>query len=127
MFPGGDECGPLFHGQRGGAQAEPMEVVCRARDAPRAGPGCPRHSPASYPRLDDHDIQPSAPGHVVPRRGVAGHVEIEKTYRGKVPQTLVRLTRPGRAAFEGYRKRLNAALAEQLRLAPATNKSPKPK
>src|SRR5579864_4854595 len=57
----------------------------------------------------------------------AGYVEIEKTYRGKVPQTLVRLTRPGRAAFEGYRKRLNAALAEQLRLAPATNKSPKPK
>ncbi|HZL43191.1 MAG TPA: transcriptional regulator [Verrucomicrobiae bacterium] len=30
----------------------------------------------------------------------AGYVEIEKTYRGKVPQTLLRLTRAGRAAFE---------------------------
>ncbi len=36
----------------------------------------------------------------------AGYVEIEKTYRGKVPLTLVRLTRAGRAAFEQYRKRL---------------------
>ena len=51
-----------------------------------------------------------------------GYVEIEKTYRGKVPQTLLRLTRPGRTAFVEYRKQLNAALAEQLRLVPETNK-----
>jgi DNA-binding MarR family transcriptional regulator len=44
----------------------------------------------------------------------AGYVEVEKTYRGKVPQTLLRLTRPGRAAFEAYRKRLNAALVHDL-------------
>jgi len=39
----------------------------------------------------------------------AGYVEIEKTYRGKVPQTLLRLTRSGHAAFEEYRKGLKAA------------------
>ncbi len=39
----------------------------------------------------------------------AGYVEIEKTYRGKVPMTLVRLTRQGRTAFEEYRKGLMAA------------------
>jgi DNA-binding transcriptional ArsR family regulator len=36
----------------------------------------------------------------------AGYVEIEKTYRGKVPLTLLRLTRTGRKAFEDYRKGL---------------------
>ena len=39
----------------------------------------------------------------------AGYVEIEKTYRGKVPMTLLRLTRKGRAAFEDYRKSLLSA------------------
>jgi DNA-binding MarR family transcriptional regulator len=39
----------------------------------------------------------------------AGYVEIEKTYRGKVPQTLLRLTPAGRAAMEEYRKGLKAA------------------
>ncbi len=36
----------------------------------------------------------------------AGYVEIEKTYRGKVPQTLVNLTEEGRNAFVTYRKQL---------------------
>jgi DNA-binding MarR family transcriptional regulator len=40
----------------------------------------------------------------------AGYVEIEKTYRGKVPRTLLRLTPAGRAAFENYRKKMKAAL-----------------
>lgn len=39
----------------------------------------------------------------------AGYVEIEKTYRGKVPLTLLRLTRKGRTAFDEYRKGLMAA------------------
>jgi DNA-binding MarR family transcriptional regulator len=39
----------------------------------------------------------------------AGYVEIEKTYRGKVPLTLLRLTRAGRTAFEKYRKGVKAA------------------
>jgi DNA-binding MarR family transcriptional regulator len=40
----------------------------------------------------------------------AGYVEILKTYRGKVPQTLLRLTVAGRKAFEEYRRKLKEAL-----------------
>jgi DNA-binding MarR family transcriptional regulator len=40
----------------------------------------------------------------------AGYVEVEKTYRGKVPQTLLRLTPAGRKAFEEYRRNLRGAL-----------------
>jgi DNA-binding transcriptional ArsR family regulator len=36
----------------------------------------------------------------------AGYVSIEKTYRGKVPLTLCRLTDEGRKAFDTYRKQL---------------------
>jgi DNA-binding MarR family transcriptional regulator len=36
----------------------------------------------------------------------AGYVSIEKTYRGKVPLTLCRLTPEGRKAFDAYRKQL---------------------
>jgi DNA-binding transcriptional ArsR family regulator len=36
----------------------------------------------------------------------AGYVSIEKTYRGKVPLTLCRMTREGSKAFETYRKQL---------------------
>ncbi len=36
----------------------------------------------------------------------AGYVDIEKTYHGKVPQTLINLTEDGRQAFESYRKQL---------------------
>ena len=47
-------------------------------------------------------------GHLA-RLEEAGYVEIEKTYRGKVPLTLLRLTRAGRSAFSAYRKSLRAA------------------
>ena len=40
----------------------------------------------------------------------AGYVEVSKTFRGKVPQTLLRLTGAGRKAFEQYRRRLKEAL-----------------
>jgi DNA-binding MarR family transcriptional regulator len=36
----------------------------------------------------------------------AGYITIEKTYRGKLPMTLCRLTEAGRKAFENYRKQL---------------------
>ncbi len=36
----------------------------------------------------------------------AGYVDIEKTYRGKVPLTLIALSENGRKAFENYRKQL---------------------
>jgi len=38
------------------------------------------------------------------------YVEVVKTYRGKVPQTLLRLTGTGRKAFEQYRRNLKEAL-----------------
>ena len=40
----------------------------------------------------------------------SGYVQIEKTYRGKVPLTLIGLTGPGRKAFDGYRKQMNGLL-----------------
>lgn len=40
----------------------------------------------------------------------AGYVEIAKTFRGKVPQTLLRLTPAGLEAFEKYRRQLKGAL-----------------
>jgi DNA-binding MarR family transcriptional regulator len=36
----------------------------------------------------------------------AGYVEIEKTYRGKLPLTICRLTKSGQEAFKDYRKQL---------------------
>ena len=40
----------------------------------------------------------------------AGYVEVSKTFRGKVPQTLLRLTAAGRKAFVQYRRKLKEAL-----------------
>lgn len=40
----------------------------------------------------------------------AAYVEIEKTFRGKIPQTLIRLTPRGRKAFEQYRRGIQSAL-----------------
>jgi DNA-binding MarR family transcriptional regulator len=39
-----------------------------------------------------------------------GYVEVIKTYRGKIPQTLLMLTNSGRKAFEEYRRKLKKAL-----------------
>lgn len=40
----------------------------------------------------------------------AGYVEVEKTFRGKRPNTQLRLTAPGRAAFAAYRGHMEQAL-----------------
>jgi DNA-binding MarR family transcriptional regulator len=40
----------------------------------------------------------------------AGYVKIEKTYRGKIPLTLVRLTDAGAAAYKAYRARFKRFL-----------------
>jgi DNA-binding transcriptional ArsR family regulator len=40
----------------------------------------------------------------------AGYVAIEKTFRGKYPLTLCRLTASGRDALANYRKMIRAAL-----------------
>jgi DNA-binding transcriptional ArsR family regulator len=39
-----------------------------------------------------------------------GYVEIEKTFRGKLPLTLARLTAEGMAALKSYRKEMTALL-----------------
>jgi DNA-binding MarR family transcriptional regulator len=36
----------------------------------------------------------------------AGYIQIEKTFRGKIPLTLCSLTENGRKAFEAYRQKL---------------------
>ena len=40
----------------------------------------------------------------------AGYVTVTKTYRGKVPQTLLCLSDAGRKAFQQYRRKLKEAL-----------------
>ena len=46
----------------------------------------------------------------ISRLEAAAYVEVVKTYRGKVPQTLLSLTPAGREAFARYRKSLKDAL-----------------
>ncbi|MGD2156986.1 MAG: transcriptional regulator [Anaerolineales bacterium] len=41
----------------------------------------------------------------------SGYVEIEKTFEGKMPRTLCRLTDSGREAFESYREQMRTFLA----------------
>jgi len=41
----------------------------------------------------------------------AGYVEVDKSFRGKRPHTLLRLTATGRAAFTAYRSRIASALS----------------
>ena len=36
----------------------------------------------------------------------AEYIRVEKTFRGKIPRTLIGLTPQGRAAFEAYRQQL---------------------
>jgi DNA-binding transcriptional ArsR family regulator len=38
----------------------------------------------------------------------AGYISIEKTYRGKIPMTLCRMTETGRNAFRNYREQLKS-------------------
>jgi DNA-binding MarR family transcriptional regulator len=45
----------------------------------------------------------------------SGYVKMEKTYKGKLPLTLLTLTGTGRAAFERYRETLKRALSGGLR------------
>lgn len=40
----------------------------------------------------------------------AGYLEIEKTFRGKIPHTEYRLTKKGKSAFDQYRKNLGIIL-----------------
>jgi len=46
----------------------------------------------------------------------AGFIGIEKTYRGKVPLTLCKITNKGRKAFEIYRKQLKQFIEDTNQL-----------
>lgn len=41
----------------------------------------------------------------------AGYIELQKTYRGKIPQTLVKLTPGGLEAFNKYRRQMKDIMA----------------
>ena len=40
----------------------------------------------------------------------SGYVQVEKTYRGRIPLTILRLTREGRAAFDAYKRNMSGLL-----------------
>jgi DNA-binding MarR family transcriptional regulator len=42
----------------------------------------------------------------------AGYLDVEKTFKGKRPNTMLRLTRQGRAAFQAYRQKMKKVLDE---------------
>jgi len=42
----------------------------------------------------------------------AGYVSVEKSFRGKRPHTMIRLTSRGRAAFREYKRRMQRVLNE---------------
>jgi DNA-binding transcriptional ArsR family regulator len=41
----------------------------------------------------------------------AGYVAVQKTFKGKIPLTVLRLTRMGKTAFDVYKKQMNGLLA----------------
>jgi DNA-binding transcriptional ArsR family regulator len=41
----------------------------------------------------------------------SGYVVVEKSFRGKMPLTMLRLSRTGKTAFEEYRKQMNGLLS----------------
>lgn len=54
----------------------------------------------------------------------AGYVQIEKTYRGKIPLTLCQLTKAGRNAFQGYCKQLRHLVEATNGADPTTDPTP---
>ena len=45
----------------------------------------------------------------------AGYIGIDKTFRGKIPLTVIRLTKEGREAYRTYRKEMIALLKKERR------------
>lgn len=41
----------------------------------------------------------------------AGYVDVQKSFKGKIPLTVLRLTRTGKTAFDVYKKQMNGLLA----------------
>lgn len=47
----------------------------------------------------------------------SGYVDVSKTFKGKIPLTVLRLTDAGLDAFEGYKRRMKDLLAPRTRTA----------
>jgi DNA-binding MarR family transcriptional regulator len=60
------------------------------------------------------------------RLEAANYIKIEKTYRGKVPKTLLCLTRIGRTAFDRYCKNLKIAFNPDFEKTPKKTIPPIP-
>jgi DNA-binding transcriptional ArsR family regulator len=45
----------------------------------------------------------------------AGYIDVQKTFKGKIPLTILRLTSAGRGAFEQYKRTMNGMLRTQKR------------
>ncbi len=60
--------------------------------------------------LHETDMNKGTLSSHISRLEEAGYIAVTKTYRGKVPQTLLCLTSAGRKAFERYRRNLKEAL-----------------
>ena len=56
----------------------------------------------------------------------AGYIQIEKTYRGKRPYTLVRLSENGRAVFKSYVQQMKTVLGNLDPVATTANLNPPP-
>jgi DNA-binding MarR family transcriptional regulator len=48
----------------------------------------------------------------------AGYLEVEKTYRGKIPMTICKLTDEGRKAFEQYRSQMKKFVDQSTNVSP---------
>ena len=44
----------------------------------------------------------------------AGYIDMQKTFKGKIPLTVLRLTRAGKSAFDAYKKKMNGLLAADV-------------
>jgi DNA-binding transcriptional ArsR family regulator len=42
----------------------------------------------------------------------AGYIDIQKTFRGKIPLTILSLTRTGRTALDGYKRKMKSFLVK---------------
>ena len=45
----------------------------------------------------------------------AGYVTVQKTFNGKIPLTILRLTPAGKGAFDRYKKQMNGLLTSRRR------------
>lgn len=72
----------------------------------------------TFPKLQD--VLRMTPGNLsvhLRKLEEAGYVEVQKTHRGRIPATMIRLTRRGRLAFDDYVLALRALLpADRIRL-----------